>query len=251
VDLAATDPDAALQFYGALFAWEATPPDGAGPPYWMWHKDGHAVSGLFVLGSGESAAPRWQSYVAVADADDTTRRAQSLGGEVLARPQDAGRSGRFAHLRDPGGAMVALWQAQAHSGFGLFNSVGAPCWHELHTRDIEASVAFYGSLCGWRHRISDSVPGGQYHLFSNAEGAKCGGLMPIGDDWEAYGGPVNANWAVYFGVADCDATVAQAQALGGTLKYPVMELPRIGRFAALTDPQGAGFWVIQFAGDHD
>jgi hypothetical protein len=217
----------------------------------MLRKNGQDSGGLFALDPSDPGPPRWQSCLAVADADVATARARALGAEVLMAPLDAGEAGRMAYLRDPGGATFALWQARAHPGAQLVNAVGAACRHELHTRDVEASLGFYAGLCAWQHRVSDSVPGGQYRLFSDAAGARRGGLMPIGDDWEAHGGPVAPNWAVYFGVADCDATVERATQLGGALEYPVMELPRIGRFAALADPQGAIFWLIQFAGDHD
>lgn len=55
------------------------------------------------------------------------------------------------------------------------------------------------------------------------------------------------NWVVYFGVADCDGAVATAKRLGGTLMMEPMEVEGVGRFAYLTDPQGATFAVIEFA----
>ena len=53
-------------------------------------------------------------------------------------------------------------------------------------------------------------------------------------------------WGVYFAVADVDAAVAQAQSLGGTVTVPPQDIPDVGRFAGLMDPQGAAFNV--FAG---
>lgn len=48
---------------------------------------------------------------------------------------------------------------------------------------------------------------------------------------------------VYFTVADCDDAVARATKLGGILRFGPMTTP-FGRFAALSDPQGASFSVI-------
>jgi len=49
---------------------------------------------------------------------------------------------------------------------------------------------------------------------------------------------------VCFAVADCDATVAKARELGATVTNEPMDMP-IGRFAGMTDPQGASFTVMQ------
>ncbi len=48
---------------------------------------------------------------------------------------------------------------------------------------------------------------------------------------------------VYFGVDDCDAAVARATDRGGVLRFGPMDSP-FGRFAAISDPQGAHFSVI-------
>jgi predicted enzyme related to lactoylglutathione lyase len=55
---------------------------------------------------------------------------------------------------------------------------------------------------------------------------------------------VPAHWLVYFGVADTDATVAKATELGATTIVPPTDIPP-GRFAVLTDPDGATFAVIK------
>jgi predicted enzyme related to lactoylglutathione lyase len=52
---------------------------------------------------------------------------------------------------------------------------------------------------------------------------------------------------VYFAVEDCDASVARATELGAKVCCPPTEIEHVGRFAALLDPQGAGFSVIQLA----
>jgi uncharacterized protein len=54
-------------------------------------------------------------------------------------------------------------------------------------------------------------------------------------------------WVVYFAVADCDASFSQAQELGAAVMAPPMDIPGIGRFAILADPQGAVFAIIKLA----
>jgi predicted enzyme related to lactoylglutathione lyase len=55
------------------------------------------------------------------------------------------------------------------------------------------------------------------------------------------------NWSIYFGVEDCDQTLATTKRLGGSIVMDPIEIDNVGRFAFLGDPQGAIFAVIQFA----
>ena len=57
-----------------------------------------------------------------------------------------------------------------------------------------------------------------------------------------------AFWDLSFAVDDADATVAKAQELGGEVRLEPMDMPGIGRIAALADPWGAGFGVASLSG---
>jgi predicted enzyme related to lactoylglutathione lyase len=52
-------------------------------------------------------------------------------------------------------------------------------------------------------------------------------------------------WGVYFQVADCDASAAKANQLGAKVCVGPEDIPGVGRFALLADPQGAMFSVIR------
>jgi predicted enzyme related to lactoylglutathione lyase len=67
------------------------------------------------------------------------------------------------------------------------------------------------------------------------------GMMAIGPDW----GPVPSHWAVYFAVSDCDASVAKATKDGAEVRVPPRDIPDVGRFSVLMDPQGAAFSIIK------
>jgi predicted enzyme related to lactoylglutathione lyase len=73
-----------------------------------------------------------------------------------------------------------------------------------------------------------------------------GGMMKIG-------GPIPEgtppHWNVIFAVADTDATAAKAEKLGGKVVFPPSDMPGVGRFASLTDPQGASFTVMTGEGE--
>ncbi len=56
---------------------------------------------------------------------------------------------------------------------------------------------------------------------------------------EAAGTP--PGWMGYVQVAEVDASAAQAGALGGSVSMAPHDLPGVGRFAVIADPQGAMF----------
>ena len=79
-----------------------------------------------------------------------------------------------------------------------------------------------------------------YTMFMNGE-RMAAGMLPITEEM----GDIPPNWMVYFSVKDCDGTVERAKKMGATVLAPPMDLPEIGRMAALTDPQQAAFSVIK------
>ncbi len=122
-----------------------------------------------------------------------------------------------------------------------FQQHGAFSWCELMTSDPTAAQSFYGPLFGWTMQAGD-IQGMPYTTISVA-GAEKGGIAKLP--------PSSPNmpptWGVYITVDDVEATAAQAQELGGQVLMPPMEIPNVGRFALLQDPQGATFCVITYA----
>src|SRR5215470_1772030 len=113
-------------------------------------------------------------------------------------------------------------------------------WHELLTTDTAAAAGFYQKVVSWRSQPSN-MPG--YTIFM-AGGVQVGGLMALPS--EAAGSP--AHWLVYVGTPDVDATVSQAQSLGARVWKAATDIPNVGRFAVLADPQGATFAVFTPSG---
>jgi predicted enzyme related to lactoylglutathione lyase len=146
--------------------------------------------------------------------------------------------GRMATLQDPQGAMISLWQGRKTPGVGIIGDVGAQCWSELMTKDVGGARGFYTSLFGWV--AEDMAMGPMTYTVFKKDGAPRAGLMAITPDM----GPVPPHWLTYFAVADCDVTVAKALSLGARALAPTMQVPTVGRFAPLMDPQGAAFAVM-------
>lgn len=108
-------------------------------------------------------------------------------------------------------------------------------WHELQTTDPEAAQGFYTALIGWEAKpMAGSDP--PYVILGLGE-AMLAGLMKLPPQAAAMGAP--PNWLGYVTVPDVDATTAQATALGATVLVPPMDIPNMGRFSVLQDPQGA------------
>jgi predicted enzyme related to lactoylglutathione lyase len=80
----------------------------------------------------------------------------------------------------------------------------------------------------------------EYTMFKNGDRG-AGGMYQITPEM----GQVPAHWLVYFAVDDCDAKVQKVTELGGTVMKPADDIPGVGRFAILNDPQGAVFAIIK------
>ena len=123
----------------------------------------------------------------------------------------------------------------------VFKTAGAVSWTELITPDPAAAQAFYGALFGWRFEAMP-MPDGTYHVIKLGGADAIGGIMAT--PAQAPGMP--PMWGSYVTVADCDATAAQCTALGGTVCVAPTDIPNVGRFAMLQDPQGATLSVIAY-----
>ena len=109
-------------------------------------------------------------------------------------------------------------------------------WHELMTTDPEAAVRFYGKVVGWGVRPFEGVP--DYRVWTMGK-AMMGGLMTLPEDARRMGAP--PNWLMYVAVPDVDAVVRQAMERGARVFVQPRDIPNVGRFAVLADPQGASF----------
>jgi uncharacterized protein len=245
IELGTNDPDGAKKFYTGLFGWEADDmPAGPDMIYTMLRIRGLDVGAMYKLGAEETAhgiPPHWNSYVAVASADEAAKKAKTLGGNILADAFDVMDVGRMAIVQDPLGATFPVWQAKAHFGFKLVGEIGTFCWGELWTTDRKKATAFYSSLFGWSAKEgTDSPAPGGYTEWVNA-GQPIGGMMEITPEM----GPVPPNWLPYFMVADCDGSADKAKELGGKLQVPPMDIANVGKFSVIQDPQGAMFAIIK------
>jgi len=242
VDLASPDPDASAAFYGELLGWDATTPDTQAGGYRRFQQEGKDVAGLAPQMQQEQPTA-WATYVSVADADEIAGRVQAAGGSVIVGPMDVMDIGRLAVFADPSGAVLGVWQPKTFAGAEIVNEPNSLCWNEVYTRDSEADKRFYSEVFGWSAgRPSFPNAPESYTLWELGDRV-VGGMMEMNDEFPPDMPP---HWRVCFAVSDTDGVVAKARELGATIVMEPMDMP-IGRFAALVDPQGASFTVMQMA----
>jgi predicted enzyme related to lactoylglutathione lyase len=108
-------------------------------------------------------------------------------------------------------------------------------WYELMTTDTKAAEKFYGSVIGWRAQDANH-PGMEYAMFKAGD-TPVAGLMTLPEDVRKMG--ARPGWIGYVAVDDVDASAAQVSEMGGTVHRPPADIPGVGRFAIISDPQGS------------
>ena len=114
-------------------------------------------------------------------------------------------------------------------------------WYELMTTDTAAAPKLYAGVVGWRAEDS-GMPGMDYTLFHSGD-SMVAGLMAQ----PAEGTP--PAWLGYVGVDDVDAKTSAAKKLGATVYVEPRDIPDVGRFSVIADPQGAVFALYSSSGD--
>ena len=263
VDTSQPEPEAVLDFYSGLFGWEfesVMPADVPGE-YFMARKGGGNVAAVGSIPQGAPQMAMWNTYVAVASADETAAKVRDAGGTVAMEPFDVMSSGRMAGFMDPEGAAFFVWQANEHFGAGIVNEHGSVNFNGLNTRDVEGAKAFYGAVFGWTTLALGAgemwtLPGYGDDLERDSPGlreqmAAMGG-PPGFEDVVASISPIAADqadmqphWSVTFAVDDANEAAAKAGELGGSVIVPPFDAPW-SRPTVLADPRGARFIASQF-----
>lgn len=109
------------------------------------------------------------------------------------------------------------------------NLRGRFVWHELMTPDPKAAVSFYGKVVGWQPKPYDKNPD---YTMLNYGGKEMGGVLKHDPP---------SQWLPYIATPNVDSTAREAVQIGGDVVKPAADIPDIGRFAIIRDPQGALF----------
>lgn len=120
----------------------------------------------------------------------------------------------------------------------MANPEGAPVWYELITSDADAAQAFYTRVVGWTVTPA-GMEGMDYRIVSAPDGLPVGGIMALPP------GKAPPGWMAYLAVQDTDAKAREVKERGGQVHVPPTDIPGVGRFAVVADPQGLVFCIIR------
>ena len=113
-------------------------------------------------------------------------------------------------------------------------------WYELMTTDVAAAETFYRDVVGWTAQPFESS-GMDYVVFNAGERAVAG-LMLLPEEAKAMATP--PCWMGYIHAKDVDAATASVKKAGGTVHREPSDIPEVGRFSVVADPQGAAFMLM-------
>ncbi len=117
---------------------------------------------------------------------------------------------------------------------------GAFSWNELTTTDIDGAKAFYSELLGWT--MEDMPAEGMTYTMLKVGEQEVAGMMATPP--EAAGMP--SMWGSYVTVDDVDVQAGKVEKLGGKVLVPPRDIPNVGRFCVIQDPQGATLSLISY-----
>lgn len=117
---------------------------------------------------------------------------------------------------------------------------GVFSWNELVTSNVPAAKEFYRQALGWE--LEDLKTPGMTYTVAKKNGHEVAGIMALPEGARDTG----PAWGCYVTVDDVDARVARVKSLGGKLCHGPQDIPNIGRFAVISDPQGAMLAMITY-----
>jgi uncharacterized protein len=112
-------------------------------------------------------------------------------------------------------------------------------WYEDMTRDPRGAIDFYSQVVGWK---TEPFGGSDYTMWVSRQGP-LGGVMKHTGEQAREG--ARASWLAHVQVDDVDTAAARARLLGGRIYKEPTDIPTVGRFAVIADPQGAAIAIFK------
>lgn len=231
-ELFTRDITAAKGFYGELLGWKTKAMDmGPGGTYTIIETaDGKGIGGFVKLDKG---SPAWLPYIFSDDVDAGVARAKAKGAEIVTPAFDVPTVGRMATLKHADGGTFALihgddMKNEPAEGPGL----GTFCWNELLSQNPKAGVALHADVFGYGTEDKDMGPMGTYTIFKRGDVQTAGAM-------KAMDPRAPSVWLAYVAVENVDKSLERAKKLGAKEVVAAMDIPNIGRFAVISDLDGA------------
>lgn len=230
-DLISQDVAASKAFYGPLFGWTFSD-DGR---YTTVFNRGVPIAGV-VAARDPDRGTEWIANLSVADVDRASSAFDQHGGQVESGPIDAPDRGRIALVSDADGAALLLVRATGGDPPDAHPVIGGWLWWELWTHDVDAAIDLLVDVADYQ-RETVELRDNPYRVLGD-EKVRRAGIVEAPPE-------VRPTWLPYFRVADAQATVDRAVALGARL------VEQDDRAAILVDPNRAEFAIGTWALETD
>ena len=255
-DLASSDPEGSMRFYSEVIGWEYASVDmGGGNIYHLAVDDDRNVVGIGERPCDVKLSEResiWLTHLYTEDARDTAAKVVEMGGSIVTEAHDivipgqAEIVGARCTLANPAGGVFSVWQSGVGAGCEVFGEVGAACWIEYHTPNVNASMQWHKAVFGVDFEpmevpVGDGGESKTLHVLKcDCEGEPCAFVQMEPEEMLTQA----PFWMVHFMVADIEAATEAACRLGAEVPFGIQSLP-FGRYVEIVDPQDAVFSLWQ------
>jgi predicted enzyme related to lactoylglutathione lyase len=111
-------------------------------------------------------------------------------------------------------------------------------WYDLLAHDVEGVKRFYGELFGWTFEVDPE--GDSLYTVIRRDGRAIAGIAEVEQ-------PELSQWLSWLSVEDVDGAVQYVRDRGGEVHRDARDLPQRGRYAIVSDPQGAALVLVRSA----
>ena len=242
-DLFTSEPTIAATFYCSLLGWTAAPVEQNEKSYIVLSSGNHPVAGIVLRApTAKGRAGVWVGYISVVDASLTLARVGPAGGKERAPTRHFPNRGTQAIFSDNEGSVVGILQSTSGDPIDDEPDPGEWNWFQLFSKKPAISAEFYRRVVSYEVNTDARIKKekGEHLTLSKSDSARAG-IAPLPDSPDSRPG-----WLGFLRVADIEATVAKAVALGGKILVAPRPAALGSRSAVISDPTGGEVGLVQY-----
>ena len=241
-ELVTTDPDAVVNFYTKTFGWTARKADHGPEGYTLLFNAGRPVGGVAYRkadpGSKAPGGARWVGFISVTDINQAVAAVTAASGHTLVAPHQVAGRGWQAVVTDAEGSVFGLIVTDAGDAAKAKVADNDWAWVQLLANRPADAAAFYEKALGYIVTDDARTTRTDDFLLTH-DGVTYAGLTPLPEGRSARGG-----WLGYVKVAEVQATVDAAKALGAHVLFAPQTVPGAMQVAIITDPLGGAIGLV-------
>jgi len=241
-EVVTTDPAAVVNFYTKTFGWTAQKSDQGPEGYTLLFNAGRPVGGVAYRaadpGSKAPGGARWVGFISVTDINQAVAAVKAAGGRALVAPHQVAGRGWQAVVTDAEGSVFGLIVNDAGDAAKGKVADNDWAWVQLLAGKPAAAAAFYEKALGYVVTDDARTTRSDDFLLTR-DGVPYAGLTSLPEGRNGRGG-----WLGYVKVAEVQATVDAAKALGAQVLFAPQTVPGSLQVAIITDPLGGAIGLV-------